>query len=325
MSWVGMEAFAEDRTPGLNLSARLVMFALAHHHNHKTGACYPGHAAIAATGKVGERSVRSAIEELVQAGLIRVRQGGGPSFGGRPTDAYDLVFVDAYRRSKAAAAAGKDFPAGNGDFPANGADFPAAAAAKQREQTEHIPPNPPEGGRRSRSKAEVSPEAKAVADRLWRLASRECRRKSGQDDTARATAAALARGATPDELAVAVLGHCQEKAAEDGGKWTKGLHRILEQDRWRAWYPDDARQVQALLAAERRLIAEDDPDAPPADDLGTLDAPGLHVQRVWMQDWVEAPYKWQAHVRGPAPGEEGCRVSAEVQREFGAVPFGEAA
>lgn len=42
-------------------------------------------------------------------------------------------------------------------------------------------------------------------------------------------------------------------------------------------------------------------------------------QRKWMEEHVEGQFAW-APQRGPKPGEPGCRVSAEIQREFGVEP-----
>lgn len=52
-----------------------------------------------------------------------------------------------------------------------------------------------------------------------------------------------------------------------------------------------------------------------------IDAPSERQQRSWMEDWREkgAP-GWRRHERGPYPGEEGCRVSPAIQREFGVEP-----
>lgn len=43
-------------------------------------------------------------------------------------------------------------------------------------------------------------------------------------------------------------------------------------------------------------------------------------QRAWMRDWVEGQFEWKEGDRGPKPGEAGCQVSPEIQREFGVEP-----
>jgi hypothetical protein len=43
------------------------------------------------------------------------------------------------------------------------------------------------------------------------------------------------------------------------------------------------------------------------------------MQRKWMEDFREGTFGWSPQ-RGPEPGEEGCRVSPAIQREFGVEP-----
>lgn len=52
---------------------------------------------------------------------------------------------------------------------------------------------------------------------------------------------------------------------------------------------------------------------------GLIDAPSERQQRSWMQDYAENDLSWRPE-RGPRPGQEGCRVSAAIQREFGFTP-----
>lgn len=54
-----------------------------------------------------------------------------------------------------------------------------------------------------------------------------------------------------------------------------------------------------------------------------IDAPTDRQQIAWMEDWAESPASWKRHQRGPKPGEEGCRVAPDIQRQHGATPFGE--
>jgi uncharacterized protein YdaU (DUF1376 family) len=48
-------------------------------------------------------------------------------------------------------------------------------------------------------------------------------------------------------------------------------------------------------------------------------APEEWMQRRWMGEYREHPEWWRPE-RGPSPGEPGCRVSPEIQREFGVDP-----
>jgi hypothetical protein len=48
--------------------------------------------------------------------------------------------------------------------------------------------------------------------------------------------------------------------------------------------------------------------------------PSEFRQRAWMTDFTESPRDWRDHERGPPPGQLGCRVTPEIQREFGVEP-----
>jgi hypothetical protein len=94
-----------------------------------------------------------------------------------------------------------------------------------------------------------------------------------------------------------------DEARKDGGQFEKGTHRIFEGDVWEVWLGDAPRPV----------------GAPPVDpELGTMEAPGLKRQRLWME-LDRQGMTWDSE-RGPRPGLLGCRVSPELQREFGYEP-----
>lgn len=67
---------SELDTSGLKDAEHRVLIRLAHHHNHKTGLCCPGHAEIAAAIGAGERTVRRATEALRDAGIIAWKRNG---------------------------------------------------------------------------------------------------------------------------------------------------------------------------------------------------------------------------------------------------------
>lgn len=94
------------------------------------------------------------------------------------------------------------------------------------------------------------------------------------------------------------------------GKWTKA-HAPSEV--WQAceaaWKAGTLDPVSYITAALERLGEED-----------ALTRPSETRQRLWMQDFAASPRDWRDHERGPRPGEIGCRVTAEIQREFGVEP-----
>lgn len=161
-----------------------------------------------------------------------------------------------------------------------------------------------DGGRNkdSVSNETVSDEPrKADVDRLWSIASAKGRERSSRKDVGRALKAAQRRGGTLDQIALGVENYYASfDATKNGGDYAKGLHRLIENDRWTEHLgPPDIRE------------AAFDPMLQPED----------WRQRKWMEEFVEGKFAW-APQRGPEPGRPGCRVSPEIQREFGVEPAG---
>lgn len=156
--------------------------------------------------------------------------------------------------------------------------------------------------------AAPSDELASQIDRLWTSANRTSRGRSSRKDVERALRAALARGHDFDLIAAGVEGYFRSReATRDDGEYAKGLHRVIENDRWQEFATADA----------GRLGAPDQNDDP-------LRNPTPFRQRLWMQDF-KGGQEWREHERGPKPGQLGCRVSDAIQAEFGYQPAGAAA
>lgn len=117
-------------------------------------------------------------------------------------------------------------------------------------------------------------------------------------------------------LAVKVLmsrgGYPDARARPLVGKWAKAhAPGELWQACEAAWRTGTLDPVSYITAALDR-IAEDDSDV--------FLRPTEARQRLWMQDFAADPKGWRDHERGPKPGETGCRVTPEIQREFGVDP-----
>jgi hypothetical protein len=141
---------------------------------------------------------------------------------------------------------------------------------------------------------------KADIDRIWAVATPRGRERSSRKDLERALKAALRRGHAVDRIAAAVEAYyASDAATKDGGDFAKGLHRLIENDRWQEWAPATP-------------VLFDDPRRGPG--------PPEFQQRAWMRDFVEGVFEWKEHERGPRPGQPGCRVAPEIQREFGVDP-----
>ena len=105
-------------------------------------------------------------------------------------------------------------------------------------------------------------------------------------------------------------------AAKLVGKWAKDYaFEHIAQASQSAWDVKTLDPVSYITAALDRLRA------------GTTEAdafisPTETRQRLWMQDFRAPPGAWREHERGPKPGHPNCRVSPEIQREFGVEPAG---
>lgn len=105
------------------------------------------------------------------------------------------------------------------------------------------------------------------------------------------------------------------------GKWKRD-HALTGDEMWAmadgAWKAE-TRDPEPYLARAAAQIAERRAKAAPAGRTPSDEVPD-YVQRVWMEDFRDTPLQWKRHERGPKPGEPGCRVRPEIQREFGVEP-----
>lgn len=181
------------------------------------------------------------------------------------------------------------------------------APSMHRAQLEECPSPSPSPPSDSGSNEPVSASAsisvlKADVHAIWIITPQKGRERSSQADLERALRAAVKRGHAPKTVEAGVRAYyASDQATKDGGAYAKGVHRIVENDRWQAFI-----QTTAPVGTNSPK-----PDANAVDET---------IQRAWMQDFREAPHQWKRHERGPKPGEPGCRVRPEIQREFGATP-----
>lgn len=119
--------------------------------------------------------------------------------------------------------------------------------------------------------AETAPHAEQkpvdVAEQLWAIANKASRTRSGRPANRRATAAALAKGATVAALEASVRDHCRET-----GEHAKGLHRIIEAELWRDQQPRGQAPPGPVTEAEQRRRLQH-----------------LHDTGEWKHNWGERP------------------------------------
>jgi hypothetical protein len=103
----------------------------------------------------------------------------------------------------------------------------------------NLPPIPPlKGGTFPLPAAEpkpAKPKADDLAQRLWVLANKTSRDRSGRPALGKAVLAAIRKGATDAALEASVREHCREQ-----GEFAKGVHRIVEGEHWRDHLPSQA-------------------------------------------------------------------------------------
>lgn len=121
----------------------------------------------------------------------------------------------------------------------------------------------------------------ADIDAIWALTPKPGRERSGRGDVARALTAAMDRGHTAAQVTAGLAAYyATDDATRDEARFAKGVHRMIEGDRWQSFAPADAASMP-----ESRW---------------------KHALAYWHRDgsWDD---KW-----GPKPGEPGCQAPAHM-------------
>jgi hypothetical protein len=79
-----------------------------------------------------------------------------------------------------------------------------------------------------------------AVDAIWEQAPPTARSRSSRADVRDKLDAAVKRGGDLDRITVALATYYRSaEATKDGGAFAKGIHRMIENDRWRDWHPDN--------------------------------------------------------------------------------------
>jgi hypothetical protein len=310
MSFPALRTVASMVDFPLDHSARLVLFALANRHNKISGLCCPGQASIARDAGVSKNSVTRALQALVSAQLIKIIPQGGRANGGRRADAYVFLFP-------LLKAEDDDFPTvGNSptpDIPTVDLDIPMVE--RDIPTTGSKPGSNQEKNQDSVGKEADSPTVDfgAATELLWKAASDKGRQRSSKGDIDKALRAAVKR--EPLERIMRGMGAYfrSDEASKDDGEFQKGIHRMIQNDRWSGYLDDEAARVSKGESFTEELQQA-------RDQAGTVDAPSEQRQNLWMELFTQG-MPWDSE-RGPQPGRLGCRVAPEIQRKWGITPFG---
>lgn len=130
-----------------------------------------------------------------------------------------------------------------------------------------------------------SPSISDGVETIWAISPSGSRRRSGKTDIERSLASAVRRGKSIKAIQAGLGAYfASQEATKDGGAFVKGVHRMIEGDRWEAF------------------VETRPPDGPPSPD-----DPGPWRRR--MLDWTKNRY-WNSTDWGPKPGSPGCLVPA---------------
>lgn len=174
----------------------------------------------------------------------------------------------------------RDTPA---EVPAGQQDVPSGSQGKGREGIEDTEPDGSGGEPPDRLLVELS--ELPVDKGAWRLAKHVLVERGGKTTA---------------------------QAGDMVGKWLKAgaTHQQVwaaAEAAWRSGTEEPIPYITAALKGEKERGA--DPMLQPED----------WRQRKWMEEFVEGRFAWSGQ-RGPEPGQPGCRVRPEIQREFGVEP-----
>ena len=130
--------------------------------------------------------------------------------------------------------------------------------------------------------APAKPSAtEAEVDAIWAATPKPSRERSGRADVARALTAAMSRGHTAAQVTAGLAAYfATDDATREEARFAKGVHRMIESDRWQSFAP-----AAAASMPESRW---------------------KHALAYWNRDgsWDD---KW-----GPKPGEPGCQAPAHM-------------
>lgn len=149
------------------------------------------------------------------------------------------------------------------------------------------PCSPLKGTPPEKPKAEVGPSLKVWVDRIWEISPSRARERSGRPLLDRALRAAVGRGKDPAIIVPALEAYfASPDARKNDGEFVKGVHRMIEGDRWEAF------------------VAE-----------GSTDPPDTDPWPRRLREFQSNQY-WNTTDWGPKPGKPGCRApQAQAQMQ----------
>lgn len=125
---------------------------------------------------------------------------------------------------------------------------------------------------------------------IWDITPSAARARTSKADIERALKSALRRDHTAEDVIAGVAAYFDSPdATKDGGKFARGTHRIIENDRWQAFEPELKAPTVEINPWPKRLTA-------------------YRINGYWHSDW------------GPKPGKPDCTVPTEALMSAGYQP-----
>lgn len=335
MSRIALEAAAQTHAP--TNASRLVLYGLAWFHHYITGRCFPSIEALAEQSGVDEKTVRLSLAALAGAtpALIEVREQAGESYGGRRTNAYELLFVSRYIAAKKGATPG--FRHDASPDASSPAAIPGATPGigerqgtlgeKQGDFPGATPANRGKGNLKPGTKAPGA--TKEQVEAIWSAIPDQrspkgvvpplpdIRKRSESRGVVEAALSARLREGHPFERVLAGVQayYADPDVAKEGPHgpfhYAKGVQRVLTRGLWLTYVEADE-----PIPGASGLALQPDEGATLAPHQGYV---ADWQARVWLSELKESPASWRSE-RGPLPGQPGCRVPPETQRAFGFRP-----
>lgn len=135
--------------------------------------------------------------------------------------------------------------------------------------------------------------SQADIDAIWTDTPAKGRERSGRRDLERALKAAAKRGHAPAAIRPCLRRYyASDEATRADGQYAKGVHRLVEMDRWQTWAEPEAQPIADWPESRWRAAVE-------------------HFAE--SRRWSDAC--------GPSPAEPRCRAPPNVLAEFGFAPL----
>lgn len=249
-----------------SMIAKAVLICLADYADAE-GVAWPAIPNLAKEVQVSDRTVQRALRALEKDGLLAVEKRTRKD-GGWTSNGYRLALCEA---------ATTDTPGDNvSPAPRHVVTTLVTLQSPANDpQENHLPSD--EGKKRARSKTKSAPSLSPEAAAIWEAAPRLARQRSSQDEVAVALLAAVGRGHDPARVLAGVKAAYASTVFE--GQHAKGVHRLIEHDRWASFLDDPAEPTAAPVF-----------DGPPELRDSVVEEYGEQFARAWIDScrWVQA-------------------------------------